>query len=141
MGSTPITASITVILNNNSGGTITFNMLGFMEGNLEPGGYPPIVVPYITNGEQNTTILQSYCQQLIKLGVNGPLEENSPCAGIATFNLPNGQPLTINWNLNAYKGGPMPLISVGPNYSITGNTNPSVNGFNYTFNITVSPVS
>ncbi|NML40712.1 hypothetical protein HHL17_26175 [Chitinophaga sp. G-6-1-13] len=128
------TASITVIATNSTGqGNITFSTFNFLEsGSLMPGSFPPIILPTLADGA-TATILQSYFQQQVVSGSR----TLSPCSGTAIFNLPNGPALTITWNLSALNGGPMPSIVPGAGYYVSGATNPTISGFNYTFNINI----
>lgn len=140
MLSNSTSASITVIaLNNISQGSITFNTLNFLTGGLYPASYPPVVLntlPYNSSGgTTGTTILQCYMDQQYSAGSHGPVSAPSPCSGVATFNMPNGSPMVISWDLDAWSGGPVPTINPGSAYTVTGANTPTVSGYNYTFNL------
>lgn len=140
MSTSSQSASITVIVTNDpaNGGNINFGMLGFLQGNLLPGGYPPIVQNTLESGNTGT-ILESLSYGIYSNGPFGSLNDPSPCSGTATFYMPDSTPVNISWDLDAWNGGPVPIITTGPGYALNGVNNPQISGNNYTFNITISP--
>jgi hypothetical protein len=138
----PQTASITVYISSDASnpGYISFGMLGFLQGSMEPTGFPPVIANQaVAPGDTNSLMLQAYTDALYGGGVGIPDPIPSPLKGTATFYLPDGTSLDISWNLDAHTGGPMPLISAPAAWNVEGAGTPNVNGFNYTFNLTISP--
>ncbi|MBV7531425.1 hypothetical protein [Chitinophaga sp. sic0106] len=126
------TASVTIIATNSTNaGDITFSTFSFLkDGSLYPDSLPPVIVPTLADGDK-ATILQVY----------SPPSYGTPnkadCKGTAIFNLPTGPQLTITYNLSGLNGGPMPSIVPGQGYYVEGATTPVVDGYNYTFTITI----
>jgi len=136
-------ASITVNVTNNTGGCITFNTLSFLSGNNEfsPSGYPPIVLNTLQAGGSATIFYANSLSTLIFVG-QGTQEQNANpiTKGTATFNLPNGYPLTIDWDLDASQPeSPTPTVSsTTTDYAFTGLTDPVNEGSTFIFNVSIS---
>lgn len=134
------TCGVTVTVTNNTGqGAITFNSMPFLQNNDYTNiGFPPIVCTTLDNGTSGILLQATYIQRWTQTN-QGEVPANSTTCGTATFNLPNGNQLTITWDLDAFNGGDMPQIVTGPGYSASGATTPTSNdGYNYTFNVTIA---
>lgn len=122
--------SIQVNITNNTGkGPVTFNTFSFLEGTGNAfnanNSQPFTVTNVIGNG---TTAPALYAQGY-----------SASTTGTGIFNMPNGDTLTISWNLKA-GGSNVPTLSPSNNKLVyTGLTNPVVsNTSNYVFNVVVS---
>lgn len=143
-------ASIIVNITNNSGqGAIVFGTLDFLTagGGYDPTTYPPIVTNTVQDGEASVAVLTATAESKISYvpipggGYMNEQDANPVTQGSATFWLPNGDALEIDWDLNAaVDNGNVPSITPSSNYyGISGIGNPTVNGPNYIFNIVVGP--
>jgi hypothetical protein len=129
------TCSINVVVTNQTGqGNITFNSLDFLTDH-NPLTLPPVVTNVLSDGASGVNILGAYNYQQTP----GPGAPSSTSVGTAVFNLPNGDPLTISWDLSAYSGGDMPSIVPSQAYNVTGVTTPVTDGYNYTFTLVITP--
>ena len=136
------TCGVTVIATNSTGqGNITFSTFSFLsDGSFDPVGNPFTITTTLPQGETATILTAAYQKEWVDAGGQGPVPTASTTSGTAIFNFPNGQPLTISWELDAFNGGNMPTIVPGIGYMVSGTTSPTQDdGYNYTFNINVSP--
>ena len=135
------TCSIRVNMTNNTGqGPITFNTFSFLEntgGDFNAGGSQPFTINTII--EDGTTVTPALYGQ----GYSGYYDGDdtfSPTIGTAVFNMPNGDTLTISWNLAPNVTNNVPTLSPSSNtYTYTGLTNPSTSDHtNFVFDVSVS---
>lgn len=140
MSNPTTTCGVTVIATNSTQqGNITFSTFSFLQdGSFDPVGNPFVVATTLPQGDTATILVAMYQQEWTDPDGQGPVPAGSTTSGTAIFNLPNGQPLTITWKLDAFNGGDMPTIVPGIGYLVTGTTTPTYDdGYNYTFNINV----
>lgn len=137
----PDTCGITVTATNNTNqGAVTFNSFSFISGGgMEPTGFPPVVHTTLADGDTQTILQAIFDQQYEgnQWGVEQPI--SSACKGTAVFNLPDGSPLTITWDLNSLVAGNTPQITPSLGYALSGNTTPvSSDGSNFVFEIVIT---
>jgi hypothetical protein len=134
------TCSINVVITNSTGqGSITFNSLDFLSSH-NPSTLPPVVTNIVADGASAVNILGAYNYSWPP-DPNDPDPPSSCSIGTAIFNLPNGDPLTISWSLNALSptDNDMPSIIPSEAYNVTGVTTPVSDGYNFTFTLVISP--
>jgi len=140
MSSSSPTCSIKVNITNSTGqGPITFNTFSFLEttgGDFNAGGQPFTVVTIIEDSSSESPAL--YGQ-----GYSGYYDGDSTfsaTAGTAIFNMPNGDTLTITWDLMPGATNKVPTLSPSSNtYTYTGLTNPTTSdSANFVFDVTIS---
>lgn len=128
--------SITVnITNNTEQGPITFNSFSFC--NDTGLGFSPDGPPYTvaTNIQADGTAVQA----LYAYGYLAGIEVLT--SGTAIFNLPNGDLLTIEWELNPESDeNKTPTLTPSSNtYNCAGISTPTIsNGNDYVFNVAIS---
>lgn len=131
MSAPTIGCGITVTATNNTAqGNISFGSLSFLQdGSFDLDGYPPVILPTLAPGATGTLLCAAWAYAM------------GECEGTAVFNLPNGQPLNISWNLTV--SGPandMPEIVPGDGYAASGATSPTFSdGHNFVFNLDIYP--
>lgn len=138
--STNTTCSIKVNITNSTGqGPITFNTFSFLEttgGDFNADGQPFTIVNVIEDGSSASPAL--YGQ-----GYSGYYDGDSTFSatvGTAIFNMPNGDTLTITWDLMPGGKNHVPTLSPSSNtYTYIGLTNPTTSDSeNFVFNVTIS---
>lgn len=137
--------SITVNITNSTGqGPITFNSFSFLnetKGGFGPGG-PPFLVP--CNIPSNSIAVQALYAKGYTYGAeaNGiPYTGLVYTSGTGVFNMPNGDTLTVVWDLNPESSNnKTPTFTPSSDaYNYSGITNPVItNGNDYVFNVSIS---
>lgn len=117
------------ITNNTNIGSITFNTFSFLEGTGNSfnanNSQPFTVTNVISNGATATAL---YAQGY-----------SVSTSGTGLFNMPNGDVLTISWNLKAGNSNVPTLSPSGNSLVYTGLTNPTVsNTSDYVFNVVIT---
>lgn len=154
-------AATTINIVNKTEGIITFNSLDFLNpkkhSDFAPSGMPPDVNPTILPND-DTSLLTTYygiLKQFSSLTGDYVYAPYAPTQGNATFNMPNGTLLTINWNLEMQydtndKSVKVPTIEADTFYAIEGRDNPELSWTTirdgsavscfptYTFNLVIS---
>lgn len=138
--------SITVNVTNNTGqGPITFNSFSFLnetKGKFSPNG-PPFQVPCNIQAD-GVTVQALYSEGYIytKGSPYGtPEYAKIDASGTAVFNMPNGDTLTIIWDLDPKSDdNKTPTFTPGSDvYNYAGISTPIItNGNDYEFNVTIS---
>lgn len=137
--------SITVNITNNTGqGPVTFNTFSFLGetgGKFSPNA-PPFMVP-ANIPDNNTAVKALYAEgyTYVEYAMGTPLNYYVNTSGTAIFNMPNGDTLTIIWDLNAdSSNNKMPTMTPSSNnYNYSGISNPTItNGNDYMFNVIIS---
>lgn len=137
--------SITVNMTNNTQqGPITFSSFAFLGetgGKFSPNG-PPFAAA--TNIQANGTSVQAlYANGYVASGfVDGvPLDCYVNTSGTGVFNMPNGDTLTVTWDLDAESDdNKMPTFTPSSiSYDYSGIESPTItNGNDYVFDIVIS---
>lgn len=138
--------SITVNITNNTGqGPITFNSFSFLnetKGKFSPGG-PPFLVP--CNIQANGVAVQALYSEGYYYTTGSPYgtpeSHKITAAGTAVFNMPNGDTLTIIWDLNPESSSnKVPTFTPSSDaYNYAGISSPVIsNGNDYVFNVAIS---
>jgi hypothetical protein len=135
--------SITVNLTNNTGqGPVTFNTFSFLGetgGKFNPNG-PPFMISTNIKAD-GTTVKALYAEgYMYTESVMGtPLDYYVNTSGTAIFNLPNGDTLTIVWDLSDVGSNSQPTLTpTGNSYIYSNISSPVINGNDYEFNVIIS---
>jgi hypothetical protein len=137
--------SITVNLTNNTGQSpITFNTFSFLEetGSKFTANAPPFMVSCnIQSDGISAKALYAKGYSYVGMGFGTTAYYSVVTSGTAIFNMPNGDTLTVIWNLNAMLSeNPTPTLTpTGNNYTYSGIASPTItNGDDYVFDVIIS---
>ena len=137
--------SITVnISNNTQQGPITFNSFAFLDetgGKFSPNGPPFTAVTNIQDDGNQVQALYAYGFTASEIVEGTPLDTYVNTSGTGLFNMPNGDTLTITWDLapESDSNKTPTFTPSSDNYDYEGISSPTItNGNDYVFNISIS---